>query len=52
MAQMRLVIILTKDVDDRDEGEHIYNLVKDRLADRPDVTIQGHVTNHFIEEPE
>ena len=49
---MRLIITLRKEVEDRDEGEFIYNLVKDRLNDRPDVEISGHVTNHFIEEEE
>lgn len=49
---MELVITLRKTVEDPDEGRHIYELVKERLADRPDVKIQGHVTNHFnMEEP-
>ncbi len=46
---MKLVITLRKEVADRDEGETIYELVKTRLADRPDVEVHGHVTNHFIE---
>lgn len=50
--QMKLVITLRKDVPDRDSGEAIYNLVKERLADRPDVIVTGHVTNHFdLDEP-
>jgi len=50
---MKLTITLRKDVADRVEGEAIYDLVKTRLADRPDVEVHGHVTNHFIEpEPE
>lgn len=48
---MQLVITLRKEVEDPEEGEHIYGLVRERLADRPDVEIQGHITNHFREEP-
>ena len=49
---MQLVITLRKEVADRDEGEAIYQLVKERLADRPDVKVTGHVTNHFVIEDE
>lgn len=49
---MYLVITLRKQVDDPEEGLHIYKLVKQKLADRPDVEIAGHITNHFdMEEP-
>jgi len=47
---MNLVITLRKEVADRDEGEAIFNMVKERLSDRPDVEVSGHVTNHFIED--
>lgn len=50
---MQLVITLRKEVEDRDAGKEIYELVKQRLEDRPDVIVTGHVTNHFVlEEPE
>lgn len=49
---MQLIITLRKEVDDPEEGNFIYNLVKERLNDRPDVIVTGHVTNHFIEEEE
>ncbi len=49
---MFLVITLRKEVEDRDAGKAIYDLVKERLEDRPDVKVTGHVTNHFnMEEP-
>lgn len=44
---MNLVITLRKEVPDRDAGKAIYDLVKQRLDDRPDVIVTGHVTNHF-----
>lgn len=44
---MNLVITLRKDVPDRETGETIFNLVKERLNDRPDIIVTGHVTNHF-----
>lgn len=49
---MNLVITLRKEVPDREAGKTIFDLVKERMADRPDVTVTGHVTNHFdLEEP-
>lgn len=48
--KMYLVVTLRKEVADRDEGNTIYELVKSRLADRPDVEVKGHVTNHFDQE--
>ena len=50
--KMNVVVTLRKEVPDRDTGEAIFELVKLKLADRPDITITGHVTNHFVEEPE
>lgn len=50
---MYLVITLRKEVADQPEGKQIFELVKQRLEDRPDVKVTGHVTNHFyLEEPE
>lgn len=49
---MQLIITLRKDVADRDEGEAIFELVKTKLEDRPDIRVTGHVTNHFIEPEE
>ena len=46
MDAMNLVITLRKEVADREEGRAVYDLVKERLSDRPDVTVTGHVTNH------
>lgn len=44
---MYLVITLRKEVPDRETGKVIYELVKQKMSDRPDVEIRGHVTNHF-----
>lgn len=50
--EMKLVITARKTVPDRDTARAIYDLVKSRFTDRPDITITGHVTNHFdLEEP-
>ncbi len=47
MAEMQLVITVRKMVADRDQGELIFRLVEQKLSDRPDLTLTGHVTNHF-----
>jgi len=45
--KMYVVITLRKEVPDRETGRAVYDLVKTKLADRPDIEIHGHVTNHF-----
>lgn len=45
--KMHLVITLRKEVPDRDTGHQIYELVKEKLSDHPDVVITGLVSNHF-----
>lgn len=53
MDKMYLVITLRKEVADRTEARQIYDIVKQRMQDRPDVLTSGHCTNHFdLEEPE
>lgn len=50
---MQLVITIRREVANREQGESIYNVVKERLEEHPDLKVTGHVTNHFneIEEP-
>lgn len=50
--EMQLVVTLRKDVPDRAAGLAIFELIKARMADRPDVIVTGHVTNHFDSENE
>ncbi|MBA7705085.1 hypothetical protein ES703_113909 [subsurface metagenome] len=45
--QMFIVLTLRKPVPDAAAARQIYDLVKDRLSDHPDVEISGHCTNHF-----
>jgi len=47
---MQIVITLRKEVPDRDAGRAIFDLIKTRLEDRPDIIIAGHVSNHFMDE--
>ncbi|MBA7648560.1 hypothetical protein ES703_56348 [subsurface metagenome] len=44
---MELIITLRKQVESHEEGQQIFELVKQRLEDRPDITIRGHVTAPF-----
>lgn len=45
--KMHVIITLRKEVPDRDSARTIYDLVKTRMTDRPDVTVTGHTSNHF-----
>lgn len=42
-----LVITLRKIVPDSETGLAAFELVKSRLADRPDIQVTGHITSHF-----
>lgn len=41
------VITVRKEVPDREAARVIYDLVKQKLEDRPDVKVTGHFSNHF-----
>jgi len=45
--KMFVIITLRKEVPDRETARQIYDLVKSRLSDRPDVEITGMASNHF-----
>lgn len=45
--KMHVIITLRKEVPDREAARAIYDLVKERLADRPDVIVTGLASNHF-----
>jgi len=45
--KMMLTVTLRKEVPDRDAGKALYDIVKQRMADKPDVDVRGHVANHF-----
>ncbi len=44
---MYVIITLRVEVPDRETGRSIFDLVRERLTDRPEVVIAGHITNHF-----
>lgn len=45
--KMYVIITLRKEVENRIEARTIYDLVKQRMVDRPDVKVTGHASNHF-----
>lgn len=47
MDQMYCVITIRKDVADQAEGKRLSDLVKQKIADVPDIEVKGHVTTHF-----
>ena len=49
--KMLLIITLVKEVLDLDTGKAVYDLIKLRLAEYPNITIKAHLTNHFNLEP-
>ena len=50
--KMYVCISLRKEVDDSSQGRVLYDLVKERFKDRPDITVSGSCSNHFQDEPE
>lgn len=48
MADRGYVIITArKECEDREAARLIYDAVKLKLADRPDIILSGHFSNHF-----
>jgi len=45
--KMYLVVTVRKEVADREEARAIYDNVKVKLADKPELIITGHCSNHF-----
>ena len=45
--KMYVIITLRKEVEDRVEGRTVFDLVKQRLEDKPEITVKGHCSNHF-----
>ena len=45
--KMFVIITARKEVPDRDAARQIYETVKTRMVDRPDIEITGHASNHF-----
>lgn len=45
--KMFVIITARKEVADIAEARTIYDWVKTKLTDRPDVEITGHASNHF-----
>lgn len=45
--KMYLIVTLRKEVPDAPTGRALFNLIKERFADRPDVDVAGHMTNHL-----
>jgi hypothetical protein len=54
MDKMILVVTLRTDVPDKLTAHNIVAIVKQKLADHPEVTITSHTTDHFDlpEEPQ
>lgn len=42
-----IVVVLRKEVADKQEAETLYEAVKTRLTDRPDINVKATYTNHF-----
>ena len=45
--KMFVIVTLRKEVPDREAARIIYDLVKTKMADMPDVAVTGHCSNHF-----
>lgn len=48
--KLYITIMARKEVDTIEQGRALYDLVKEKLADRPDIVITGTCQNHFKDE--
>jgi len=47
MDKIQIIITLRKTVPDEATAKQIFETVKTKMLDHPDVTITGHITNHL-----
>lgn len=47
---LTLIITIRKEVADQTEANVIYDIVKQKALEYPEVTISGHTSNHFAQE--
>lgn len=47
MDQMFLVITLRREVPDKPAAKTMVQIVKNKLADHPEVSIKSHTTDHY-----
>lgn len=44
---MELIVTIRKEVPDQETGDDLFELVKQRLQDKPGLRISGMINNHF-----
>lgn len=49
---IQLIVVLRKTVADEAEAQALYQIVKDRFADNPSISVTGKITNHLEAPPE
>jgi len=50
--KMYVILTARKEVADKTEARAVFDLVKQKLQDRPDIELTGHCSNHFDLEQE
>lgn len=50
MATKTFVLVIRKDVPDYETAEDMYEMIKQRLADKPGLRYSAKFTNHFGEQ--
>lgn len=48
--QMYVVITARKPVETQEQGRAVYDLIKQKLTEHPEIKLTGQVSNHFIDE--
>lgn len=49
MSNMQFIVTIRKDVPDKETADELYELVKQRLADKPGLKYSATFTNHYPE---
>lgn len=45
--KMYLTVALRKEVEDLDQGRFLFEMIKTRLEDKPEITVTGNVSTQF-----
>lgn len=47
---MQLIIILRKEVETQEQGQALYDIVKEQYVENPEIDVKGSISNQLIED--
>lgn len=52
MDKFVLIITARREIESQEQGHTIFDIVKEKLLDHPEIILTGHISNHFTDTEE